>query len=272
MVHNGIEYADMQLICEAYSIMKNLLSMTVPQIQAVFDDWNSGELSSYLIEITSDILKKTDPDTDRFLVDLILDVAEQKGTGKWTSKIALDLGVAVPTITQAVHERYLSAIKPQRLQASMILGGPSSAVSKNKEFVDSVQKALYASKICAYAQGFGLMAAASHAYGWNLDLGSIAKIFRGGCIIRAQFLDRIMEAYLREPDLKNLLLDDYFADITKANQNAWRDVVATAVLSGIPVNGFSSALGYYDSYRTKDLPMNLLQAQKRLLWRAAIKG
>ncbi len=262
MVHNGIEYADMQLICEAYDILRNVLKLSVPEIQAVFADWNQGELSSYLIEITADILDKTDPETGNPMVDMILDTAEQKGTGKWTSQTALDLGVPVPTITEAVFERYISAMKPQRIAASQTLAGPKPAAARKKDFTEAVRQALFASKICAYAQGFGLMAAASDTYGWELKLDRIAGIFRGGCIIRAQFLNRIMDAYRAQPGLTNLLLDVDFRDVMGRYQQAWREVTAAAISAGLPVPGMASALGYYDSLRAAQLPMNLVQAQR----------
>lgn len=266
MVHNGIEYADMQLICESYSILKNVLNLTPPEFHEIFAEWNRGELNSYLIDITSDIFTKKDPETGNYLVDMILDVAGQKGTGKWTGQTSLELGVPVPTITGAVYERYMSDMKEERVTANKILKGPLSkpdiSVNERKEFIESVRRALYAGKICAYAQGFGLMRAASIQYGWNLNLGEIAKIFRGGCIIRAQFLNRIMEAYEAKKDLTNLMLADYFKDVLSEYQEDFRKVVSTAVLSGIPVPALSSALAYYDSYRSADLPMNLLQAQR----------
>jgi len=266
MVHNGIEYADMQLICESYSILKNILNLTPPQFHEIFTEWNKGELNSYLIDITADIFNKKDPDTGNYLVDMILDVAGQKGTGKWTGQISLELGVPVPTITTAVYERYLSSMKEERVIASKVLYGPDSGSDfsddEAKEFIESVRKALYAGKICAYAQGFGLMRAASMQYDWNLNLGEIAKIFRGGCIIRAQFLNRIKDAYDKKKDLVNLLLADYFKDILTEYQADFRKVVSTAVLSGIPIPALSSALAYYDSYRSAELPMNLLQAQR----------
>lgn len=262
MVHNGIEYADMQLICEAYALMKDVLQLSVPEMQAVFADWNKGELSSYLIEITADILGKNDPETGKPIVDVILDTAEQKGTGKWTSQTALDLGVPIPTITEAVFERYISALKPQRVAASQVLAGPATATAKHKDFAEAIRQALYASKICAYAQGFGLMAAASDTFGWDLKLDRIAGIFRGGCIIRAQFLNRIMDAYKKQPHLGNLLLDESFRDVMSQYQQAWRDVVTAAVAAGLPAPGMSSALGYYDSLRSARLPMNLMQAQR----------
>ena len=262
MVHNGIEYADMQLICEVYFLMKRMLNMSAPEMHETFKEWNKGELNSYLIGITSDIFTKIDPDTGKYIIDVILDVAEQKGTGKWTSQIALDMGVAVPTITEAVFERYISSMKEERITASRVLKGPLNTVNKTKSFIESVRKALYASKICSYAQGFGLMRAASQKHDWSLNLGNIAMIFRGGCIIRAQFLNRIKDAYEKAPDLPNLLLDDYFKEIVGSYQQEWREVVMTAVAAGIPVPGFASALSYYDSYRSAELPMNLLQAQR----------
>ncbi|NLK75708.1 MAG: decarboxylating NADP(+)-dependent phosphogluconate dehydrogenase [Clostridiales bacterium] len=262
MVHNGIEYADMQLICEAYLILKKTLNLTAPEFHQIFSQWNEGELNSYLIDITADIFTKIDSETGEYLVDLILDVAEQKGTGKWTGQISLDLGVPTPTITTAVYERYLSSMKDQRVKASKLLKGPGTRVSKNKDFIESVRRALYACKICSYAQGFGMMGEASKEYRWNLQLGNIAKIFRGGCIIRAQFLNKISQAYEGNPELVNLLIEDYFKDILEEYQQDWRDVIVTAITVGIPVPGFSSAISYYDSYRSENLPMNLLQAQR----------
>lgn len=265
MVHNGIEYADMQLICEAYFIMKQFLHMTPPEIHETFTEWNKGELNSYLIEITSDIFTKKDSKTGKYLVDMILDVAGQKGTGKWTSQVALDMGVPIPSITEAVFSRYLSSMKEERIEASRILNGPNENKIEEKEkevFIESIRKALYASKICSYAQGFGLMSSASKERNWDLDLGEIAKIFRGGCIIRAQFLNKIKEAYSKNKDLSNLLLDDYFKDIVENYQEEWREVIVTAVKAGIPISGFTSALSYYDSIRTSVLPANLLQAQR----------
>jgi 6-phosphogluconate dehydrogenase len=262
MVHNGIEYADMQLISEAYFIMKKVLHLTPPELHEVFNEWNKGELNSYLIDITTDIFAKKDTETDKYLVDMILDVAGQKGTGKWTGQISLDLGVPTPTITTAVFERYLSAMKEERVHASEILKGPGDIDIKSKDFVEAIRRALYASKICAYAQGFGLMRAASEQFGWNLDYGAIAKIFRGGCIIRAQFLNQISKAYDKDTNLVNLLLEDYFSDTISEYQVEWREVIITAIKAGIAVPAFTSALAYYDSYRSKELPMNLLQAQR----------
>jgi 6-phosphogluconate dehydrogenase len=262
MVHNGIEYADMQLISESYFIMKKVLHLTPPELHEVFKEWNKGELNSYLIDITTDIFTKKDPDSENYLVDMILDVAGQKGTGKWTGQISLDLGVPTPTITMAVFERYISAMKEERVHASQVLKGPGDRGTKSKDFIEAIRRALYASKICAYAQGFGLMKTASEQFGWNLDYGAIAKIFRGGCIIRAQFLNQISRAYDKEASLVNLLLADYFKDIISEYQVEWREVIITAISAGIAVPGFTSALSYYDSYRSKELPMNLLQAQR----------
>lgn len=262
MVHNGIEYADMQLICEAYDIIKRAIGLTPPQFHELFSEWNKGELNSYLIDITAEIFTKQDPDTGKYLVDMILDSAGQKGTGKWTGQISLELGVPTPTITTAVYERYLSSMKEERVHASKALKGPEILDHKSKDMVEAVRRALYASKICSYAQGFGLMRAASMKYDWDLRLGEVAKIFRGGCIIRAQFLNHIMRAYEKNADLANLLLEDYFRDIVSQYQVEWREVVKLAITAGISVPGFSSALAYYDSYRTEELPMNLLQAQR----------
>lgn len=264
MVHNGIEYGDMQLIGEAYHLLKDVLNLTTNELHEVFTEWNNGELDSYLIEITADIFGKTDPETGKPMVDVILDSAGQKGTGKWTSQSALDLGVPLSIITESVFARFISAMKEERVAASKRLSGPvvSSYVGDPKEFIEAVRKALYASKIASYAQGFAQMRAASDAYNWNLNYGSIAMIFRGGCIIRARFLQNIKDAYDRDPALKNLLLDTYFGEIVTNYQDAWRKVISIAVTRGIPVPGFASALAYYDSYRTERLPANLLQAQR----------
>lgn len=264
MVHNGIEYADMQLICEAYFIMKKLLHLTAPDFHEIFKEWNEGELNSYLIEITADIFTKKDSETGEYLVDMILDVAGQKGTGKWTSQVALDLGAVTPTITEAVFARYISAIKKERVEASQLIVFDEviPEIEDKKSFIESIRRGLYASKICAYAQGFSLMREASNYYKWDLKLGEISKIFRGGCIIRAQLLNKIKEAYGKDLDLANLLLDEYFNDSIQKYQKDWRKVVSTAVETGIPVPAFSSALSYFDSYRLQELPMNLLQAQR----------
>ncbi|MHB8131157.1 MAG: NADP-dependent phosphogluconate dehydrogenase [Mobilitalea sp.] len=262
MVHNGIEYADMQLISEAYFIMKKVLHLTPSELHEVFKEWNKGELNSYLIDITTNIFAKKDTDTDNYLVDMILDVAGQKGTGKWTGQISLDLGVPTPTITTSVYERYISAMKEERVLASKSLKGPGDMDTKSKDFIEAIRRALYASKICAYAQGFGLMRAASQRYGWDLNYGNIAKIFRGGCIIRAQFLNQISRAYDTNSNLVNLLMEDYFKDIISNYQVEWREVVITAIKAGIAVPAFTSALAYYDSYRSEELPMNILKAQR----------
>lgn len=263
-VHNGIEYGDMQLISEAYFLMKHVLGMDAQELHEVFSEWNKGELDSYLIEITADIFTKIDEETGKPLIDVILDKAGQKGTGKWTSKSALDLGIPLPIITESVFARFISAMKAERVHASKLLTGPEITPYEGDraEFVEAVREALYMSKICSYAQGFAQMRAASEAYDWNLQYGNIAMIFRGGCIIRAAFLQKIKEAYDRDPDLPNLLLDEYFKDIVEKYQTSLRKVISVAVQNGIPVPGFSAALAYYDSYRSERLPANLLQAQR----------
>ncbi|MFD0681646.1 MULTISPECIES: NADP-dependent phosphogluconate dehydrogenase [unclassified Paenibacillus] len=264
MVHNGIEYGDMQLIGEAYHLLKDVLNLSTSQLHDIFTEWNNGELDSYLIEITADIFKKADPDTGKPMVDVILDSAGQKGTGKWTSQSALDLGVPLSIITESVFARFISAMKEERVAASKLLKGPavSGYEGDPNEFIEAVRKALYTSKIASYAQGFAQMRAASDAYNWDLNYGSIAMIFRGGCIIRARFLQNIKDAYDRNPALSNLFLDEYFNGIVENYQEAWRKVIAIAVTRGIPVPAFASALAYYDSYRSERLPANLLQAQR----------
>jgi 6-phosphogluconate dehydrogenase len=263
MVHNGIEYGDMQMISEAYFLMKRLLGMTPAEMHEVFKAWNEGELNSYLIEITRDILAYEDEETGQPLVEVILDTAGQKGTGKWTSQSALDMGAPAPTVAEAVFARFMSALKEERLAASKILKGPELAFDGERAaFVEDIRQALYASKICSYAQGFQLLRMASAEYGWDLDYGSIALMWREGCIIRAQFLERIKEAFDAEPNLANLLLAPYFQDAIDRGQKAWRRVAATAVEHGLPVPAFGSALAYYDSYRSARLPANLLQAQR----------
>lgn len=264
MVHNGIEYGDMQLICESYFILKNILGLNIDELHHVFAEWNKGELDSYLIEITADIFTKKDDETGKPLVDVILDTAGQKGTGKWTSQNALDVGVPLPIITESVFARFISAMKDERVKASRLLHGPAVKpfAGNQQELVEAVRQALYMSKICSYAQGFAQMRAASKEYGWDLQYGNIAMIFRGGCIIRAQFLQKIKDAFDREADLENLLLDPYFKQIAEGYQQALRHVVALAIERGIPVPAFSSAIAYYDSYRTETLPANLLQAQR----------
>jgi len=264
MVHNGIEYGDMQLIAEAYFLLKHVLGLSAQDLHEIFAEWNKGELDSYLIEITADIFTKIDEETGKPLVDVILDKAGQKGTGKWTSQSALDLGVPLPIITESVFARFISAMKEERVKASKLLSGPAVKPYEGDRghFIEAVRRALYMSKICSYAQGFAQMKAASDEYNWNLQYGNIAMIFRGGCIIRAQFLQKIKEAYDRDPQLPNLLLDPYFKEIVENYQEALREIIAVAVMRGIPVPAFSSALAYYDSYRLETLPANLIQAQR----------
>jgi 6-phosphogluconate dehydrogenase len=264
MVHNGIEYGDMQMICEAYDLMRTILDLSPSEMGDIFAQWNKGELDSFLIEITADILKQADPVTGKPFVDVVLDAAGQKGTGKWTSVNALDMGTPAPTIAEAVFARCISAIKDQRTAASEVLQGPDSIqyTGDKTELVEAIRQALYASKICSYAQGFQLMRDAQNEYNWNLNFGEIAQIFRGGCIIRAAFLQKITEAFDRDPKLANLLLDPYFTKAIHQAQSNWRKVIALAAQHGVPVPTFSSALAYYDSYRTARLPQNLLQAQR----------
>ncbi len=265
MVHNGIEYGDMQLIAESYDLMKNLLKLSTAEIADVFTDWNKGELDSYLIEITSDILtRKDDTGQDGPIVDYILDVAGNKGTGKWTSQSSLDLGVPLSLITESVFARYISTYKDERVRASKLLSAPPaySYDGDKAELVEKIRQALYFSKIMSYAQGFAQLRVASKENNWNLPFGEIASIWRAGCIIRARFLQKITDAYSREEDLANLLLDEYFLEITAKYQQAVRDVVSLAVQAGVPVPTFSSAISYFDSYRAADLPANLIQAQR----------
>ncbi len=266
MVHNGIEYGDMQLICEAYWMLKHVVGLSNPELAEVFHEWNQGELDSYLIEITRDIFTVKDPETGHFMVDLILDRAGAKGTGKWMSQLALDLGVPSTLVTEAVYARCLSALKDARVRASGVLTGPSEASpspsADRKAFIEHVRQALYASKIASYAQGYVQLAAAAKEHDWPLDYGAIAMMWRGGCIIRAQFLERIYEAYQAQPDLENLMLAPYFSAALAAAQPAWRNVVAVAATRGLPVPAFMSALAYYDGYRSASLPANLLQAQR----------
>lgn len=264
MVHNGIEYGDMQLIAESYDLMKNILGLSVDEMAEIFKEWNQGELDSYLIEITADILtRKDDLGTGQPIVDVILDAAGNKGTGKWTSQSALDLGVPLPLITESVFARYISAYKEERVNASKILPKPVYEFSGDKkELIEKIREALYFSKIMSYAQGFAQLRVASKEFDWELPFGEIAKIWRAGCIIRAQFLQKITDAYEKTPDLENLLLDDYFVEITKKYQQAVREVVALAVQAGVPVPTFSSAIAYFDSYRSDRLPANMIQAQR----------
>ncbi|HEY0079778.1 MAG TPA: NADP-dependent phosphogluconate dehydrogenase [Pyrinomonadaceae bacterium] len=264
MVHNGIEYGDMQLIAEAYDLMRRLLGMSAPEMAEVFDEWNRGELESYLVEITAKVLRAVDPDTGRPLVDLVLDRAGQKGTGRWASEAALELGVAVPTINAALDARNLSALKTERVAASHELPSPNSLprIDQPKEIVERIRAALYASKICSYAQGMNLIRAGSEHWNWSIDLAEVARIWQGGCIIRAQFLGRIKDAYRRRPDLPSLLLDGDFRQWVGGAQQRWRSVVALALETGIPAPAMSASLGYYDLYRTASLPLNLTQAQR----------
>ncbi len=268
MVHNGIEYSDMQLICEAYALLKDGLGLGNDELHDVFTEWNRGELDSYLIEITGDIFSVKDNVTGEALVDVILDRADQKGTGKWASHLALDLGVPTTLISEAVFARNLSALKEERSRASRVLPGPSETIrqfqaSVNRdEFIRQVRKALFVSKICSYAQGFFQLQAADAEYGWDLNYGKIAMLWRGGCIIRAAFLEDIQRAYELNPELENLLLDNYFRELVAASQNEWRQVVCSAARLGIPIPAISAALNYYDGYRSERLPHNLLQAQR----------
>ncbi len=263
MVHNGIEYGDMQLIAEAYSLLKGALNLSNEALAKTFNEWNNGELSSYLIDITKDIFTKKD-DAGNYLVDMILDEAANKGTGKWTSQSSLDLGEPLSLITESVFARYLSSLKSQRVAASKVLSGPTAKAftGDRAEFVEKVRRALYLGKIVSYAQGFSQLRAASAEYNWNLNYGEIAKIFRAGCIIRAQFLQKITDAYAEDASIANLLLAPYFKSIADEYQSALRDVVAYAVQNGIPVPTFSAAIAYYDSYRSEVLPANLIQAQR----------
>jgi 6-phosphogluconate dehydrogenase len=268
MIHNGIEYGDMQLICEAYSLMKDGLGLSNTHLYDIFAQWNQGELDSYLIEITRDIFSVIDPETDNALVDMILDRAGQKGTGKWTSQLALDLGVPTTLITEAVFARILSSQKEKRVRAGKVLAGPGGSLAKWREsvnpeqFIEAVRQALYASKICSYAQGFFQLQAASDEKDWELNYGEIAMMWRGGCIIRAAFLERIKDAFERDAGLENLLLDPYFKQAVESSQSGWRQVIATAAGLGIPIPAISAALNYYDGYRSERLPHNLLQAQR----------
>ncbi|MBJ1289689.1 NADP-dependent phosphogluconate dehydrogenase [Enterococcus faecium] len=265
MVHNGIEYGDMQLIAESYDLMKNILNLSVEEMADIFKEWNQGELDSYLIEITADILtRKDDEGTGKPVVDVILDAARNKGTGKWTSQSALDLGVPLPLITESVFARYISAYKEERVQASKILSRTNDFefTGDKKELVEKIREALYFSKIMSYAQGFAQLRVASKEFDWDLPFGEIAKIWRAGCIIRARFLQKITDAYDKNPEIENLLLDDYFVEITKKYQQSVRDVVALAVQAGVPVPTFSSAIAYFDSYRAERLPANIIQAQR----------
>ena len=264
MVHNGIEYGDMELIAESYNLMRNLLGLDVKEMADIFSEWNKGELDSYLIDITADILtRKDDLGSDKPIVDMILDRAGNKGTGKWSSQSALELGVPQSVITESVYARYISAMKQERVEASKVLPKPVANVSVDKkEAIEMIRKALYFSKLMSYAQGFEQLRFASEKYDWKLQYGDLAKIWRAGCIIRARFLQNITDAYNKKPDLQNLLLDDYFLNIAKNYQESVRDLVGVAVKAGAPVPGFSAAISYYDSYRSAVLPANLTQAQR----------
>jgi 6-phosphogluconate dehydrogenase len=263
MVHNGIEYGDMQLIAESYHLLKAALNPSAEEFYQIFSEWNAGELSSFLIEITANIFTKKDEETGQALVDLILDRAEQKGTGKWTSQNALDVGSAIPTITAAVDGRLMSSIKAERVAASKILSGPEASYKGDRQtLIEGVRAALYASKICSYAQGMALLKKASAEYKYNLHLDEIARIWRAGCIIRAELLDDITNAYRRNPELPNLLVDDEFKARVQSRQPAWRSVIKTAVELGVPVPAMSVSLAYFDAYRTERLPANLIQAQR----------
>ena len=266
MVHNGIEYGDMQLIAEAYDILKRTLNLSAQEFHDTFTEWNKAELSSFLIEITAKVFKKIDEETGKPLVDVILDKAGQKGTGKWMSENALHLGAAIPTITAAVDGRILSAQKDERVRAANVLSGPTKKYNGNssQELINAVRDALYASKICSYAQGMSLLKKASEEYEYNLDLGAIAKIWRAGCIIRARFLNDITNAYNRDKDLPNLLVDKGFQKAVNSRQEAWRFVIQLATGSGIPMPAMSASLAYYDTYRSERLPANLIQAQRDL--------
>ncbi len=264
MIHNGIEYGDMQMICEAYDVMRHVLGMEAAEMAEVFAEWNRGELDSYLIEITAEILAKRDEESGQPAIDLILDAAGQKGTGKWTGIDALQLGAVATAITEAVYARSLSALKDERVAAAAVLNGPQAPTfsGDRQQFIEDVRRALYASKICSYAQGFQLLRMAAAEYDWQLNFGSIALMWRGGCIIRAQFLGRIKEAFDADGQLANLLLAPYFQEAIAQSQASWRRVVAQAVTHGVPVPAFSSALAYFDGYRSAQLPANLLQAQR----------
>lgn len=264
MVHNGIEYGDMQLICEAYDLMARGLGMTAKQMQRVFAKWNKGDLDSYLIEITADILSQYDDETGKPMVDVILDTAGQKGTGKWTSQAGLDLGVGIPQIAEAVFARCLSAVKDERVAAAEKISGPDprKTIVNKTQFLKQLERAVYAAKICSYAQGYQLLRAAAAEYKWDLNYGEIALVWRQGCIIRARFLGNIKEAFDTNPELDNLLLDAYFNKVVTKAQKAWRTVIKTAVDLGIPVPAMGTALNYFDAYRSARLPANLLQAQR----------
>jgi 6-phosphogluconate dehydrogenase len=263
MVHNGIEYGDMQLIAEAYDLLRNVAHLTAEQMAEIFDDWNQGELESYLIEITAKILSLKDRETGKPLVDLVADTAGQKGTGKWTSQVAQDLGIAIPTIEAALTARNISARKKERVVASQLIGARKlSGDIPTGQFIEGVREALYVSKICSYAQGMSMIRAGSDEWKWNINLSEVARIWQAGCIIRARFLRRIKEAFARDPDLPNLMVDDEFRQRLERAQEHWRLVISTAVQHGVPVLAMTSSLGYFDLYRSDNLPLNLTQAQR----------
>jgi len=265
MVHNGIEYGDMQLIAEAYHILKAVGGLTNDQIAAVFDEWNTNELQSFLIEISAQIFKKKDDrgDENDYLVDKVMDKTGNKGTGKWTCLDAAEMGVDATTMNAALNGRYMACMKDERVEASTVLSGPEAAVHENQaELIELVRQALYASKICSYAQGMSLIQKKGEQQGWNLNLGKVAAIWRGGCIIRAVFLDRITEAFDRNPNLKNLLVDNFFSTEIASKQDAWRKLICLTVMNGIPAPAMTGSLAYFDSYRTARLPANLTQAQR----------
>jgi 6-phosphogluconate dehydrogenase len=264
MVHNGIEYGDMQLIAEAYDILRRVLGMGDAQLADTFAEWNKGVLDSYLIQITSEIFRVKDEETGKPLVDLVLDKAGQKGTGKWTAQVALDLGVTIPTINAAIEARFISSQKEDRVAASKVIKGPQGSAwsGEANDLINAVHDALYASKICSYAQGFSLIRAGSEEWKWDINLSEMARIWKGGCIIRARFLDPIKTAYIREPDLKNLLLDEDFRNWIQGAQENWRTCISVAQQHGVPVLAMAASLSYFDSYRTANLPQNLTQAQR----------
>jgi len=267
MVHNGIEYGDMQLIAEVYDVLTRAGGMSAREVARTFSEWNEGELRSYLVEITARVLERVDSETGRPLVELILDEAQQKGTGKWMSQNAFDVGAPIPTVNAAVEARLLSALKSERVAASKVLPGPTSVApaaspSSKDQLIDAARRALYAAKITSYAQGMALLRQASQEYKYDIDLADVAKIWRAGCIIRAALLSDIRAAFTRDPSLVNLMLDENFASAMASGQQALRDVVRTAVAAGIPVPALSSSLAYYDSYRTARLPANLTQGQR----------
>jgi len=266
MLHNGIEYADMQLIAESYDLLRRVLGLSAPELAEVFRTWNSGDLESFLIEITAEVLDQVDESTGQPFVDVVLDQAEQKGTGRWTVQVALDLGIPVSGMAEAVFARSLSGDVKRRTASRGVLPGPEGVAADvdRDSFIDDVRHALYASKLVAYAQGFDAIRAASDEYGWSIDLGAVSSLWRAGCIIRARFLDRIKEAYDRDADLPSLLVDDYFRDAIGSGQDAWRRVVATAATVGVPAPGFAAALAYYDGLRADRLPAALIQGQRDL--------